>query len=163
MNFPNQPFAQPPPSIDHGQQRYCRDQLSHDGSPELGHPPVTIHGSGETRLQGAQTSRFVQKIQGRGLRSRAHAAGLPAGFSCNEKGANGGSVTLNLASAVVSQVRPKRLLNFPLQCRFPYGTRPACSGRSFSLDSLLFPRSDSNCPSSKKSGTHIETIGCQKQ
>src|SRR5258705_4692635 len=57
-------------SVDQGQQRYRRDQLSHDGSPELG-PPLTIHGSGETRPQGAQTSRFVQMFQARWRALRA--------------------------------------------------------------------------------------------
>jgi hypothetical protein len=51
-------------SVDQRQQRYRRDQLSHDGSPELG-APLTIHGSGETRPQGAQISRFVQMFQAR--------------------------------------------------------------------------------------------------
>src|SRR5258705_779187 len=50
-------------SVDQGQQRYRRDQLSHDGSPEGA--PFRIHGCGETRPQGAQTSRFVQMFQAR--------------------------------------------------------------------------------------------------
>jgi hypothetical protein len=49
-------------SVDQGQQRYRRDQLSHDGSPEFGHPLFTINGSGETRPQGAQTSRFRSDV-----------------------------------------------------------------------------------------------------
>jgi hypothetical protein len=49
-------------SVDQGQQRYRRDQLSHDGSPEFGGPPSHDDGSGETRPQGAQISRFVQDV-----------------------------------------------------------------------------------------------------
>ncbi len=51
--------------------------------------PFAIYGSGETRPQGAQTSRFVQMFQGRGAsvprsrrRCRSHARRFnPAGFS----------------------------------------------------------------------------------
>ena len=56
-------------SVDQGQQRYRRDQLSHDGSFELG--PLTIHGSGETRPQVAKphVSFRCSKRAGRGAGS----------------------------------------------------------------------------------------------
>jgi hypothetical protein len=54
-----------PRSIDRGQQRYRRDELSHDESLRVGTSSLSIHGSGETRPQGAQASRFVQMFQAR--------------------------------------------------------------------------------------------------
>src|SRR6202022_3512386 len=46
-------------SVDQGQQRYRRDQLSHNGSPELG-APFRDHGSGRLDHKVRQASRFVQ-------------------------------------------------------------------------------------------------------
>jgi hypothetical protein len=50
-------------SVDQGQQRYRRDQLSHDGSPELG--PLTINGNGKLYHKVRQASHFVQMLKRR--------------------------------------------------------------------------------------------------
>ena len=52
-------------SVHQGQQRYRRDQLSHDGSPEFGAPLLTIMVAGRLDHKGAQTSRFIQMFQPR--------------------------------------------------------------------------------------------------
>jgi hypothetical protein len=50
-------------SVDQGQQRYRRDQLSHDGSPELG--PPHDYGNGKLGHKVRQASRFVQMLKRR--------------------------------------------------------------------------------------------------
>ena len=61
-------------SVDQGQQRYRRDQPSHDGFPELGAPHD--HGNGNLDHKGRQASRFVQDPQHAGLSAGPSAGAL---------------------------------------------------------------------------------------
>jgi hypothetical protein len=59
-------------SVDQGQQRYRRDQLSHVGFPELG--PTHDHGNGKVDHKVWKASRFVQILR------RAGDAGKNLGY-----------------------------------------------------------------------------------